>query len=103
MEPAPDESPGGSSSRLIFLSLNHSRIITDSTKLFGKILLCPKKCATKAGGTLRPLDRVNDPSETSGGPLASDVVFVGVVDLLDAPVAEGQLPHPVHAAPHARR
>lgn len=46
---------------------------------------------------------MNDPSETSGGPLASDVVFVGVVDLLDAPVAEGQLPHPVHAAPHARR
>lgn len=34
----------------------------------------------------------------SSGPLTADVVPVGVVHLLDPPVAEGQLPHPVHAA-----
>lgn len=34
------------------------------------------------------------------GPLTADVVLVGVVHLLDPPVAEGQLPHPVHAAVH---
>ena len=32
------------------------------------------------------------------GPLTANVVLVGVVHLLDTPVAEGQLPHPVHAA-----
>lgn len=35
------------------------------------------------------------------GPLTTDVVLVGVVHLLHPPVAEGQLPHPVHAAVHA--
>lgn len=34
----------------------------------------------------------------SSGPLTAHVVLVGVVHLLDPPVAEGQLPHPVHAA-----
>lgn len=37
-----------------------------------------------------------------GGALTSDVIFVGGVDLFYPPVAEGQFPHPVHAAPHAR-
>lgn len=35
-------------------------------------------------------------------PLTTDVVLVGVVHLLHPPVAEGQLPHPVHTAVHAR-
>lgn len=37
-----------------------------------------------------------------GRGLTSDVIFVGGVDLFYSPVAEGQFPHPVHAAPHAR-
>lgn len=41
-----------------------------------------------------------------GGPrltvLTADIVLVGIVHLLHPPVAEGQLPHPVHAAVHAR-
>lgn len=38
------------------------------------------------------------PSGPSRPPLTANVVLVGVVHLLDPPVAEGQLPHPVHAA-----
>lgn len=33
--------------------------------------------------------------------LTSHIVLVGVVDLLDATVAEGQLPHPVDPTVHA--
>lgn len=47
-----------------------------------------------------PLEGVaRDPhGRPSPGPLTADIVLVGVVHLLDPPVAEGQLPHPVHAA-----
>lgn len=38
----------------------------------------------------------------SPGPLTADVVLIGVVHLLDPPVAEGQFPHPVHAAMDTR-
>ena len=34
--------------------------------------------------------------------LTSDIVAVAGVDLFDAPVPEGQLAHPVDAAPHSR-
>ena len=57
----------------------------------------------RSGGA--PGAQAGRPSERHGrplpGPLTADVVLVGVVHLLHPPVAEGQLPHPVHAAVHA--
>lgn len=54
---------------------------------------------------MRPRPRQADPPSTVDsplpGPLTADVVLVGVVHLLHPPVAEGQLPHPVHATMHA--
>lgn len=41
-------------------------------------------------------------SESHSRRLTSDVVAVVAVDLLHAAVAEGQLAHPVHPAPHPR-
>lgn len=41
-------------------------------------------------------------STESHSSLTSDVVAVVAVDLLHAAVAEGQLAHPVHPAPHPR-
>lgn len=35
--------------------------------------------------------------------VTSDAVTVAIVDLLDGPVTEGQLPHPVNSTPNSRR
>lgn len=64
----------------------------------------PSVCARKGpwspltlpGPGVRP--EQGSPPPRGPGPLTPDVVPVGVVRLLHPPVAEGQLPHPVHAA-----